>query len=78
MNQYVGSGGQNPNDRNQQVLYSHARENLKNRLFEMGVQQKNMPASIQKPIFKPSTIIPKRVMEGYEFYASRLEESMGI
>jgi len=56
-------------------LYQHAKEKLKSRLFEMGVQQPSMTLSIQKPLFQPNTIVPKRVIQGYRFYQSRLDET---
>jgi len=54
-------------------LYLQAKEMLKSRLTEVGIQR-TMPHLANKPIFQPSNIIPKRVIQGYQFYETRLQD----
>lgn len=55
-------------------LYLQAKEKLRGRLVEQGIQR-TMPHLVNKQLFQPSNIIPKRVLEGYKFYEARQEQS---
>jgi hypothetical protein len=68
-------GGNNGDKSEDKQLFAHAREKLKGRLYETGMHHQNMPFSMQKPTFQPSTIVPRRVIQGYKFYQTRQEEN---
>ena len=55
-------------------LYLQAKERLRGRLVETGIQR-TMPHLAHKPVFSASNIIPKRVIQGYQFYEARKEQS---
>jgi len=54
-------------------LYQQAKNKLKDRLSEQGLQR-TMPHLANKPLFQASNIVPRRVIQGYQFYENRQDQ----
>ena len=55
-------------------LYLQAKDRLRSRLVETGIQR-TMPHLANKPLHNATNIIPKRVIQGYQFYEDRKEQN---
>ena len=58
-------------------LYQQAKTKLKDRLSEQGLQR-TMPHLVNKPLFHASNIVPRRVIQGYQFYENRQDQGNNL